>query len=222
MTSGIRAQSGAIDRVWIKDGEVKYHVIDEALPRGICGSGLVDAVAAMIEEQLIDETGKMARPDHAQPFASRFVELDRTLAFVLVSGTLTDGGDIVITQNDVRQLQLAKAAIATGLSILLQEAGLTVEDVKQVILAGAFGMYLTSASIRSIGLLPEVLCDKIISVGNAAGAGAQIALISDDHRGMATDTAREIRYIELAGRSDFSDRFIEELSFGAHGTLDIL
>ena len=214
MTSGLRAQSGAIDRVWVGKQGWQYHVIDGIRPRGICGSGVVDAVAALLNQGLITESGRLTRPDNGHPLARNFVTHEGAAAFVLVSGDAAENGkDILITQNDVRQLQLAKAAVATGLFLLLQEAQVSLQDVARVILAGAFGMYLTLESIRTIGLIPEELCGKVVAVGNAAGAGAQNALISTRSRRLAAHTAAKIRYVELAGRLDFADLFVERLGF---------
>ena len=214
MTSGLRAQSGAIDRVWIGKQGWQYHVIDGVRARGICGSGVVDAVAALFNEGLITESGRLMRPNEGHPLAGSFATHDGAAAFVLVRGGAAEGGrDILITQNDVRQLQLAKAAIATGLFMLLQEAQVSLQDVARVILAGAFGVYLTLESIRTIGLIPEELCGKVVAVGNAAGAGAQNALISAGSRRLAAHTAANIRYVELAGRRDFADLFVERLDF---------
>jgi uncharacterized 2Fe-2S/4Fe-4S cluster protein (DUF4445 family) len=136
------------------------------------------------------------------------------LAFLLVPGEETsDGREILVTQKDIRYLQLAKAAISTGILLLLREAGIQPEDVTKVILAGAFGLYLKPESIQGIRLLPDVLCGKIVAVGNAAGVGAQNALLSSEERTTAQELARKIRYVELAGRKDFEELFMDELSF---------
>jgi uncharacterized 2Fe-2S/4Fe-4S cluster protein (DUF4445 family) len=214
MTSGMRAQSGAIDRAWIGKDGWGYNVIDQVRPRGMCGSGLVDAVAALLNEGLIKSSGRIVPPAGDHPLARSFVTRGGSAAFVLVPGDAAEGGrEIVITQHDVRQLQLAKAAISTGILLLSQEAQQPLEELQRVILAGAFGMYLSLAGIRAIGLLPGTLCDRIVAVGNAAGAGAQNALLSQDSRRLATEIAARVRYVELAGRADFTDMFLQRLEF---------
>jgi len=214
MTSGMRAQNGAIDDVRIDTGGVSYHVIDEVKPQGICGSGIIDAVAGLVRTKNLDLSGKLVLSDNSDDVSGRIVERDGSLAFLLVPSDQTqDGREILITQKDIRHLQLAKSAISTGIGLLLREAGVQLNDVAKVILAGAFGLYLKPESIKSIRLLPEAMCDKIIAVGNAAGVGAQNALLSLEDRKTAQELAKKIRYVELAGRKDFEDLFLEELSF---------
>jgi uncharacterized 2Fe-2S/4Fe-4S cluster protein (DUF4445 family) len=214
MVSGIRAQTGAIDVVRIEPDKVKFHVIGDVKPQGICGSGLADLVAGLLATKHIDPSGGLAVSDKTDELSSRIVERNGSLAFLLVPGDQTrDGHDILVTQKDIRFLQLAKAAIATGIRVLLREAGIQVSDVSKVLLAGAFGLYLKPESIKSIRLLPEALCGKIVAVGNAAGVGAQNALLSLEERKTAQELAEKIRYVELAGRKDFEDLFLAELSF---------
>jgi uncharacterized 2Fe-2S/4Fe-4S cluster protein (DUF4445 family) len=214
MTCGMRAQSGAIDKVWIENGEVYFHVIDGAKPRGLCGSGIVDAIAAMVKAGVVDATGRLATPPEQGHFAGRMVKKDEQAAFLLVPGGQTgDGRDIVISQKDIRDLQLAKAAIAAGAKMLVRQAGLSLQAIERVLLAGAFGLYLSPESIRTIGLIPRSLCDKIVPVGNAAGLGAQNALLSKRVRRLAVEEAQRVTYVELAGKRDFSDVFVDELFF---------
>ena len=214
MTSGMRAQTGAIDEVRIEASGVSYHVIGEVKPGGICGSGFIDAVADLVRTKNIDLSGKLLVSDNADGISGRIVEREGSLAFVLVPGGQSeDGREILITQKDIRHLQLAKAAISTGIVLSLREAGAQLDDVTKVILAGAFGLYLKTDSIRGIRLLPGPLCEKIVTVGNAAGVGAQNALLSLEDRKTAQELARKIRYVELASRKDFEDLFLKNLSF---------
>jgi uncharacterized 2Fe-2S/4Fe-4S cluster protein (DUF4445 family) len=213
MASGIRAQTGAVDEVRIESDSVFYHVIGEVKPKGICGSGFADAVAGLLKSKLIDRSGLLVSGNPG-PVSKRIVDRNGSMAFLLVPGEETsDGREILVTQRDIRYLQLAKAAISTGILLLLREAGVRPDDIEKVILAGAFGLYLKPESIQGIRLLPEPLCGKIVAVGNAAGVGAQNALLSHAERSTAQELARKIRYVELAGRKDFEELFMDELSF---------
>ena len=214
MKSGIRAQNGAIDSVWIDTNGVSYHVIGEGKPQGICGSGLVDAVSGLLTTGHLDRSGRLSSSENVDPISERIVERDGLLVFLLATREETrDGREVVITQKDIRHLQLAKAAIAAGIKILLAEAGLQWNDVEKVILAGAFGLYLKPESIKTIKLLGEIPSDRIRAVGNAAGMGAQNALLSVEDRENAAELVNKINYVELAGRADFVDLFMKELSF---------
>ena len=130
---------------------------------------------------------------------------------------LGDEGDveqsIYLSQRDVRELQFAKAAIATGWRILLEEAGLAVEDLQQVLLAGSFGSYLSPASAVRLGLVPKLPLLRIVSAGNVAGEGAKMALLSLRERAGAMTLLEEVEYVELSDRSDFNDRFVDQLAF---------
>lgn len=214
MTCGIRAQTGAIDKVELNGNEVSYSVIGEGLPRGICGSGFFSAIAAMLNAGLIDESGKLTEPDGDSPWKKYFSKTDNGLAFVLVPASKTlSKRDIVISQQDIRQMQLAKGAILAGFRILVKEAAISENDIQEVIIAGAFGLFLKPDEIITLALLPEVLGGKITPVGNAAGLGAQNALLSKEARKAAEEKAAKIDYIELAGRIDFTEIFIDSLSY---------
>jgi uncharacterized 2Fe-2S/4Fe-4S cluster protein (DUF4445 family) len=174
----------------------------------------VDAVAGLLSTKHLDLSGRLISSNQTDGVSGRFVEREGSLVFLLASSDETnDGREIVITQKDIRQLQLAKAAIAAGIKVLLGEAGLSWDDVTKVILAGAFGLYLKPESIKSIRLLGEISSDKVLAVGNAAGVGAQNALVSREDRNGASELAQKIRYVELAGRTDFVDLFMQALSF---------
>lgn len=214
ISCGMRAQAGAIDSVQINNKEVSFHVIGDVRPQGICGSGLVDAVAGLLQNKNIDFSGRLVSSDASELQQKRIIEQEGSLAFLLVPEEQTaDRRSIYITQQDIRKLQLAKSAISTGIRILLRKAGVQTADVTKVILAGAFGMYLKFESLKSIKLLPDDLCEKIVPVGNAAGVGAQNALLSVKERKIAQEVAENIQYIELAGDKSFEDLFLKELSF---------
>jgi uncharacterized 2Fe-2S/4Fe-4S cluster protein (DUF4445 family) len=209
---GMRAADGAIEAVEITgDGDLKLTVIGDAGPAGLCGSGLVDAVAALAEAGLIDSSGRFTQD--AGPLADRLTMIGKERVFVLHWSPERDPAtSVYLSQRDVRELQFAKAAIATGWRILLEEAGLTIADIKQVLLAGSFGSYLNARSAIRIGLVPDVAPTRIIAAGNVAGEGAKMALLSVRDRAAALSLLEEVTYVELSDRSDFNDRFIDQLS----------
>jgi uncharacterized 2Fe-2S/4Fe-4S cluster protein (DUF4445 family) len=207
---GMRAADGAIEGVRIADDELDLQVIGEVDPIGICGSGLVDAVAELVGAELLDHSGRFV--DHetaatvAPALAERLTKVGEERVFFLAD-------DVFLSQRDVRELQFAKASIATGWNILLGELGVRPEDVSQVLLAGSFGAYLSPASAVRIGLVPRLPLPRIVSAGNVAGEGAKIALLSHRERAEARSILREVRYVELSGREDFNDLFIDQLAF---------
>ena len=196
-------------------------VIGGAEPQGICRSGLVDAVAELIGLGLIDPSGRFVSDAEAVRVApglrTRLTELGEKRVFVL--HWRGEEGDVArsiyLSQRDVRELQAAKAAIATGWHILLEEAGLGVGDLQQVVLAGSFGSYLSPASAIRVGLVPELAVGRVLSAGNVAGEGAKMALLSMRERAGAMALLAEVEYVELSNRADFNDRFVEQLPFPA-------
>ena len=219
---GMRAADGAIEGVVLDPAAetgVSLQVIGDAEPEGLCGSGLVDAVASLIGTGLLDHSGRFI-PDEdaariAPGLAARLVKLKDERVFVLhwrgEPGDVADS--IFLTQRDVRELQFAKAAIASGWSVLLEEAGLTAADVQQVLLAGSFGSYLSPASAIKLGLVPKLGVLRVVSAGNVAGEGAKMALLSVRERAAALALLEEVRYVELSDRPDFNDSFVEQLQF---------
>ena len=203
---GMRAAEGAIEGVKIKDGQVELQVIGDVTPVGMCGSGLVDAVAELVGAGLIDASGRFAI--EPETLADRFGKIGEERVFYLAD-------DVYLSQRDVRELQFAKASIATGWNILLGELGIGVGDVAQVLLAGSFGSYLSPASAIRIGLVPKMPLARIVSAGNMAGEGAKIAALSVQERAAASAIVDEVEYVELSGRADFNDMFIDQLKFPA-------
>jgi uncharacterized 2Fe-2S/4Fe-4S cluster protein (DUF4445 family) len=206
---GMRGQEGAIEHVLIEDPEKppEITIIGDVAPQGICGSGIVDAVAEMRRSGIINDTGGM---QSTSPRVYR--DDDFGLSYLLVEESAVSR-KISFTQKDVRQVQLAKAAIHAGITILLQEAGITASDIESVMLAGAFGSYIQPESALRIGLLPPVKREKIIQVGNAAGEGAKALLLSSEARKVANDFVSKIKYIELASHNDFQSIFIKSTNF---------
>ena len=211
---GMRGVSGAIDRVDFSENSFQYHVIDESPPEGICGSGLVDAVAAMQKAGLISGDGRLLSKEQApQISSSRMLNRGKYKEFVLSAKDRFSGAkEVVITQKDIRELQLAKGAMMAGIRILLNTMGLKEEDVREVYLAGAFGNYLRAESAMAIGLLPVFKNARITQVGNAAGTGAKMALLSTRALNEALRIARRIKYVELAKIPDFQQQFMKGMS----------
>ncbi|GAB3791817.1 ASKHA domain-containing protein [Nocardioides ungokensis] len=219
---GMRAADGAIEVVKLDptgEGTVGLSVIGDTEPRGLCGSGLVDAVSELVRVGLLDASGRFVPEETAAELApalaDRLTKIGEERVFVLhrpYPDCKTDEC-VVLSQRDVRELQFAKAAISTGWSLLLEELGLEHLDVQQVLLAGSFGSYLSPASAVRIGLVPKLPVLRIVSAGNVAGEGAKMALLSVRERAGARTLLEEVTYVELSDRTDFNDRFVEQLSF---------
>jgi len=222
---GMRAAEGAIEVVRLDpDGEgVTLQVIGDLAPKGLCGSGLVDAVAEMVRVGLLDSSGRFVTEDEAAAktpaLADRFTKVGEERVFLLHRPTpQSEVGDCVyLSQRDVRELQFGKAAIATGWTLLLEELGLEHEDIQQVLLAGSFGSYLSPASAVRIGLVPRLPVLRIVSAGNVAGEGAKMALLSLRERTGAATLLEEVKYVELSDRTDFNDKFVDQLAFPSGG-----
>ena len=217
---GMRAADGAIEVVTMTPGELSLKVIGDAEPQGLCGSGLVDAVTGLVRLGLLDASGRFISEEEAAVrapgLAGRLTRIGQERVFVLHwrgPEKSAPEDSIYLSQRDVRELQFAKAAIATGWQILLEEAGLTADDVKQVLLAGSFGSYLSAASAIRIGLVPKIPVPRVVSAGNVAGEGAKMALLSLRERAGGLALLEEVRYVELSDRADFNDRFVEQLPF---------
>ena len=216
---GMRAADGAIEVVKISDEDVQLQVIGDVAPVGLCGSGLVDAVAELVAVGILDASGRFVADEVAREkhpgLADRLVAVGAERVFVLHwKGDVGDVDEaIYLSQRDVRELQFAKAAIATGWKLLVEEIGADVSDIAQVLLAGSFGSYLSPASAVRIGLVPKVPVLRIVSAGNVAGEGAKMTLLSVRERQGAQTLLEEVAYVELSDRSDFNDLFVDQLSF---------
>ena len=207
ITCGMKAVEGAVERVAIDgDGEPReVRTIGGREPLGICGSGVVDLLAGLVAAGIVDAGGRL------QPHARvRKSSSGPGLEYLLATGPQ---GDIVFTQHDVRSLQLAKAAIASGAKLLLAAAGLEPSHIEQVLVAGAFGNELDVDNSLAIGLLPAVPRERIAFVGNAAGVGAQMALIDVDERHAMAELAGDLEFLDLATDRDFHEVFTGELGF---------
>lgn len=218
ISSGMRGAVGAIDHVSFGD-QLEYSVIGGGAPQGICGSALLDTVAGMIESGIIDKRGRILSPDQltstaAIAFKENLVQHDGQMAFLLADADKTSHGrPIMVTQNDIRELQLAKGAMAAGIKVLMETRGVEVDDIKEVLLAGAFGNYLKPHSACVIGLIPAELESKIKMIGNAAGTGARLALLSADQFMESADVAGSVQFVELGSYPKFNGIFAESMYF---------
>lgn len=216
ISCGMRATEGAIDKYVIDENGVYYHVIGNVLPRGICGTGLIDVVAELRHAGIIDETGRILAPEQFRGpdwLKKRLVLNDKNYDFVLVNGEDGVRQLIKIKQQDIRELQLAKGAVAAGIEILMKELGITIDQIEQVLIAGAFGSYLNKYNALKIGLLPAIPAEKIHFVGNAASLGAKKFLLSRHARAEAETIIHTTHYIELAARQDFQETFVDKMFF---------
>ena len=216
--NGVAGVSGAIDKVSFFPA-FQYTTINNAKPIGICGSGVVDIISGMLISGIIDETGRIldvAELDASIPdeLKKRRIKIDGLNAFLIEK---TDGHEhdtyIAVTEKDVRELQNAKAAIAAGVKILARQAGIKMEDIKKVFLAGGFGSYIDIGSALNIGLLPKELQSRVETIGNAAGTGAIGGLTSKNLLCKLKDIVVKMKYIELSSCADFSDEYVENMMF---------
>jgi uncharacterized 2Fe-2S/4Fe-4S cluster protein (DUF4445 family) len=200
IAAGMRAADGAIERVRVVGGHIEVEVIGGGTPIGLCGSGVLDATAALVRTGFVDGRGAVqpGRPEVLEVEGRRQVELAPGVAF---------------TQGDVRAVQLAKAAIRSSIDLLLREAGLEERDIDQVVIAGAFGTYIDLDSAVLIGLLPPLPRERFAQVGNAAGVGARMALASTMVRAKAAALARQCRYVELATQPGYQKAFLSRIAF---------
>jgi len=215
---GSRAMEGAIQAVVLNEGDIDLDVIGGSMPRTICGSGLIDAVAILLDLGVIDSTGRFTESKKLQgklapAILSRIIKHNREPAFCLYSGESKKEQEVILTQQDIRQVQLAKAAIRAGIKLLQKKIGITDSDIKLVLLAGAFGNYIRRESALRIGLLPNVPLERIRFVGNAAASGAQMILLNSALRAQAKKLARKIKYVEIANEPDFQNIFTDSMSF---------
>lgn len=214
ISCGMTAAEGAIDRADVVDGILRLHVIGGGRPKGLCGSGLVDLAALLLEHGLLTEQGRLQAPARGAPpdVVRRLAASAQGAEFVLEDGA-GGGPRLALTQRDIRELQLAKGAIRAATDVLLRELGVGAGDLSAVYLAGAFGNHLRPASAAAIGLLPAVPHGRIVPVGNAAGTGARMALLSVTERRRAARSAGRVQYVELASAPGFQQTFVERLAF---------
>lgn len=213
ISCGMRALDGAVTGVSIDgSGQIDLQVVGGGKVRGICGSGLISAVAELLEADLLDSTGRLVDPEEVDnpDLKKRFFKLDNIAAFML---STNNGENVYISQKDIRELQLAKGAIRTGIDMLLAETGVDVQTLKKIRLAGNFGSGVDIGKTIRIGLIPQVEIEKVDVVGNAALRGASLALVSRVYREKAGAIYRKCRFLELAAKPDFQTRFASSMFF---------
>ncbi len=219
ISTGMRAAEGAIYKVKIDNKFITYKAIKDGKVRGICGSGLINLIAEMLKWGLINKSGKLinreeCNPELSEEIRNRIIKGQKGNKFLLVKGKETENGKpIYITQRDIREVQLAKAAIYAGIKILLKEVNISPEDIQKILLAGAFGNFIDKESAIRMGLIPQLPLKKVESVGNAAGRGAEIVLLSEKTRKICEKISKDIKYIELSSRTDFQEEFIDAIFF---------
>ncbi len=214
ISSGMRGAAGAIDHVYYRD-KLEYSVIGEGKPLGICGSALLDAVAGLVELGILNKRGKILAFDQltnpaAQRFKENLIQFEGQGAFLLAEAGITGHGrPIMITQSDIRELQMAKGAMAAGVRVLMETCGIQAQEIKEVLLAGAFGNYLNPHSACVIGLIPPELESKIRMIGNAAGTGSKLALLSSSEFLRTKDITEAVKFVELGSYPRFNSIFGE-------------
>jgi uncharacterized 2Fe-2S/4Fe-4S cluster protein (DUF4445 family) len=207
---GMRAALGAIERVQIKGGQPSIITIGEKPPVGICGSGILDAVAELLKDGVIDHRGSF---QEGAPNVQEGMSGGHKEFILALSEDTGHGKDIVVTRSDINEIQLAKGAIRAGLEIILEEGGIAAGEIDEFIIAGAFGTYLDVGSAMTVGMFPELPRERFRQVGNAAGTGAQQMLVSGDRRRVADEIPERIEYIELTTHAGFEKTFMKALFF---------
>jgi uncharacterized 2Fe-2S/4Fe-4S cluster protein (DUF4445 family) len=213
---GMRAAMGAIDRVALEDGDIALSTIGDAPALGLCGSGLIDALAVLLEAGVIEANGRMPlQGDLAAPLQARLRADERGIPeFVLLAAAASgQDHDIVIGQGDIRQIQLAKSAILSGIQTLQRVLEVADDEIDELLLSGAFGNYLDLTSVRRVGLIPDLAPERVRYVANAAGLGAQMALLSESQRRRADGIASSVDHVPLAGHPEFQDIFLAATAF---------
>ena len=210
---GMRATEGAIDRAEIKNGDLHLHTIANRTPKGICGSGIICLIGELLRSGIISWTGQLLSAEESNlnsEITNRIMIEGKEKVFLLHS---SKGRAVFLTQRDVREIQLAKSAIRTGINLLIKEFGISADDIDRILLAGAFGNFLDREQTIRIGLLPDVPLEKIRYIGNAACAGAELALLSREKRKRTIDIAKNTQYFEIATHPDFHDQYAENMLF---------
>ncbi len=219
ITCGTGGISGAIDTITMEGNEIRYTTIGDEKPAGICGSGIVDAVAVLLKSGAADFTGRFIGAEEAEKpltkeIMDKYFQQGKSDSLVLVNAEDSATGDnIIFTQKDIREVQLAKAAISAGIATLIHEAGISEDDIQHVFIAGGFGSYISKESAAAIGLIPSGLLDRTESSGNTSGQGASICLLSRKEYLSCEDIISLTKYIELSSNSFFQTKYMEDMIF---------
>lgn len=214
ITHGMRAADGAIEKIWFADGDVRMRTVGDEAPVGLCGTALIDLTAVLLDLGVVDITGRILEdgelPEDLPEAVRKRILKDESGAptFALAFPEQTASGEgILLFQRDLRELQLASGAIRAGVSIMVRQAGLTLEDISEVLLAGAFGNYIRRENACRIGLLPDLPLDRIRFIGNAASSGAKMALLSGDARKRAEAFSGKVVHVDLSSDPEFQMEF---------------
>ena len=211
----MRAAPGAIEKVNLSSGDLHYQTIDDAEPIGICGSGILDTVSQLFLAGVLHSGGRMQKGSH-----HRVVEKNGRLEFILAPQKKGRRDTVIsITQRDVREIQLGKAAIQAALKILLEQGNIAATEIDKIIIAGAFGSYIDISNAVAIGMLPGLPLNRFLQVGNAAGTGARILLLSATRREEMKKLLARIKYLELGGTPQFSKAFTRACSLGPYSSI---
>jgi len=217
LSSGMRAARGAVEAVSRWNNELRFATIGDVKPRGICGSGLIELLTMLLQTGLLDPSGRLHRPEEARPVAESLrgylAEEDEQPVFRIAPG-------VVLKQNDIRQLQLAKAAVRTGMDLLLQETGIEPESLDRVVIGGGFGNFLRPPSLEAIGMLPPNTAHKVVFGGNTCRQGCAELLVSVSKRRFLEQEVKEVRHLPIAEKSGFMDRFVLNMEFPEPGLED--
>ena len=222
LSCGMMAAPGAVEKVELRDGQVEMQIIGNTLASGLCGSGVVDLMAVLLREGIVDASGRMLDretfnqrySDH--PLADRLFKIGNINAFMVAPKERSQReGGVYLTQKDIRQIQLAKSAIYTGCLMLLEKAGMCGGDLDEILLAGAFGNYIHVGNAQQIGLIPHFEGVLTRSVGNAAGTGLQQVLLNFEEKKRSEKVARQVVHVELANDPVFQEQYVQHLEFGA-------
>ena len=216
----MRGCTGAIEKVIVDDDGLRIGVIGDVSPAGLCGSGLIDAVAALLRHGILTPQGRLPAPDQLPPdvsadLARRVILHEGQVSFLLASADETaDGRPIVLTQRDIRELQLATGAIRAGIHVLLRRRGLEPKGLDGLWIGGGFGNYIRRENAQRIGLLPrEIEPRRIRYLGNTSLAGARLAALSSAARQSADLLARRTEHVDLSTDAEFHRAFADAMTF---------
>ncbi len=221
---GMRAANGAVEEVWLQNNLMRWRTIGDAPPQGLCGSGLLDVVAAMLDIGMLNTAGRIMDKNRfletypQNPLVQQIDEVAGKRRFWLIPSSDNNPNGVFISQADIRQVQLAKSAIVTGIKTLLAQASINEIEVNKVYVAGAFGAYLSPECLIRLGFFPDAWRDRIFFVGNTSKAGAKMALLSSSARIRMGDIAKEVDYIELESCPNFEKLFVQHMSFPGEGS----
>ncbi|MEI6640136.1 MAG: ATP-binding protein, partial [Chlorobium sp.] len=208
ISCGMRAIDGAIEKVHFRSGKVEIQTISGALPIGLCGSGLLDAVGEMAREGIVDRNGRLAKPGtEVFEIWRDYIEVEQGRTRFRLSEKVS------LTQQDIRQVQLAKGAVRAGVDLLLKKTLLAAEEVNRVFIAGSFGAHLQVSSLVFLGLLPESFADRVEFLGNTSRSGATAFLLNQEMRREASSLVKRMTVLELSGEPEFEKIFLQALAF---------